>query len=172
MGAGLSRSVVAERGLAVVDEHGLAALTMRRLASDLGVEAASLYNHISSKADLLDAVVERARSEMLLPEEWPDDWRESVAVVFTEYYRSLLTHPNLIPLAGRRTAPGPTGVDHIAAQGVPRPAAVRLWQAALALTLGFASFASGSTHEAGTWHIETYRHALGVLIHGMTGGQT
>src|SRR6202012_992090 len=52
--AGLSRDKVLEAALRLIDEHGLAALSMRRLASDLGVEAMSLYHHVRNKADLLD----------------------------------------------------------------------------------------------------------------------
>lgn len=172
MRAGLTRDLLAQRGLAVVDADGLAALTMRRLASEVGVEAASLYNHVRGKEDLLDAVVERARDEMRLPEQWPADWRDGLALIFEAYLAMLLAHPHLIPLAGRRTAPGPTGIDLMVAEGLPRPDAEDLWQAALALTLGFASFASGTTPEAGTWHPETYRRALSALIGALTGGPT
>jgi len=170
MRAGLTRASIAAGGLAVVDADGLGALTMRRVASELGVEAASLYNHIRGKEDLLDAIVELARSEMRLPTTWPEDWRDGLVVMFSEYLSVLLAHPRLIPLAGRRTAPGPTGIDHMVAEGMSRGDADDLWRAALALTLGFASFASGATPEADPWRLPTYRRALEALINEMAGG--
>jgi AcrR family transcriptional regulator len=67
--------------MAVADAEGLSAVTMRRVAADLGVEAMSLYHHVPSKEQLLDGladalVVEIARG---VPERVPgDDWRESL----------------------------------------------------------------------------------------------
>ncbi|MFO7699911.1 MAG: TetR family transcriptional regulator, partial [Acidimicrobiia bacterium] len=54
----LSRGRVLEAAIDLADREGIEALTMRRLGLDLGVEAMSLYNHVSNKEDLLDGVVE------------------------------------------------------------------------------------------------------------------
>ena len=51
-----NRARVAAGALDFVDQHGLAALSMRKLGAELGVEAMSLYNHVANKDDLLDAV--------------------------------------------------------------------------------------------------------------------
>jgi AcrR family transcriptional regulator len=56
--AGLSRDRVLRAAIELADRDGLAALSMRRLGSELGVEAMSLYNHIGSKDDLLDGMVQ------------------------------------------------------------------------------------------------------------------
>ncbi|WP_373064140.1 TetR family transcriptional regulator [Gemmatimonas sp.] len=45
----LSRALVLERAMALADAHGVDALTMRSLASELGVEAMSLYHHVANK---------------------------------------------------------------------------------------------------------------------------
>src|SRR5438270_9156626 len=52
----LTRERVCEAALALVDEEGLEALSMRRLGARLGVEAMSLYRHVRDKADLIDAL--------------------------------------------------------------------------------------------------------------------
>src|SRR5947207_14126671 len=53
---GLSRERICREALALVDDEGLEALSMRRLGARLGVEAMSLYRHVRNKADLLDAL--------------------------------------------------------------------------------------------------------------------
>ena len=55
---GYRRSDVVERAIVVLDETGLEALSMRRLAADLGVQAGALYHHFDNKAALLGAVAE------------------------------------------------------------------------------------------------------------------
>jgi len=55
----LSRTQIVEAAYAVLREHGLAGLTMRRLAQDLGVQAGAIYYHVASKQDLLAAVAVR-----------------------------------------------------------------------------------------------------------------
>jgi TetR/AcrR family transcriptional regulator, tetracycline repressor protein len=55
----LTREAIVDAALELVDEGGLESLSMRRLGSRVGVEAMSLYNHVESKAALLDALVER-----------------------------------------------------------------------------------------------------------------
>lgn len=77
-----------------MDEDGLDALTMRALSARLGVEAMSLYHHVASKDDLLDAmVVEMYRPLEELPDE-PVDWREW-SLWFMQGFRQIaLAHPN------------------------------------------------------------------------------
>ncbi|WP_255355826.1 TetR family transcriptional regulator, partial [Frankia sp. CpI1-P] len=52
----------------LADERGLAGLTMRRLAAELGVEAMSLYNHVANKRDLLDGIAARVYESIPLPD--------------------------------------------------------------------------------------------------------
>ena len=54
----LSRVNIAETALRVLDEEGTDALTVRRVAERLGVRAQSLYNHVASKDEILDAITE------------------------------------------------------------------------------------------------------------------
>ncbi len=63
----LTRLRVLTCALGIADASGVEALSMRRLASELGVEAMSLYNHVASKEALLDGIVELVAAEMYVP---------------------------------------------------------------------------------------------------------
>ncbi len=87
----------------IVDEQGLAALSMRRLGDALGVEAMSLYNHVPSKAALLDGLHERALEEMQLPCV-TGRWRIDVRALALSFRAVLDAHPNLLPIFSARPA--------------------------------------------------------------------
>jgi AcrR family transcriptional regulator len=74
--APLSREKVVHAAVALADEEGLEALSMRRLGRRLGVEAMSLYNHVASKDALLDGIVEYVLGEIDVPSP-EDDWEEA-----------------------------------------------------------------------------------------------
>jgi AcrR family transcriptional regulator len=63
----LSRERVFQAAVALADEHGLEALTMRALGEQLGVEAMSLYYYVANKDELLDGMVDLVFSEIELP---------------------------------------------------------------------------------------------------------
>ena len=98
---GLDRESVAAEALRILDEEGRAGLTMRRLAASLGVEAASLYTHVTSKDDLVDAVLDSVLDSVVLPE--PDaDARAALLAGFTSYRRTLVAHPSIVILMTER----------------------------------------------------------------------
>lgn len=139
----LTRDELFERALAIVDVEGLEALTMRRLAEEVGVEAASLYYHVPNKEALLDGVLVRMRSEMRIPEQLPADWMDLMEAIFAEYRRVLAAHPNLMSLAGRRVESDPdSGLVFLVQQGFSNDDAVDLWQSMIAFTVGFSVFSS------------------------------
>ena len=63
----LSRERILEAGLALADEDGIDALSMRKLGQSLGFEAMSLYNHVANKDDLLDGMLDLVLAEMEPP---------------------------------------------------------------------------------------------------------
>jgi AcrR family transcriptional regulator len=175
--APLTRGWLIVRALAIVDRDGLDALTMRRLASDVGVRASSLYNHVSGRDDLLDGAVQLMRSEMTLPDPPPLDWREALTAVYIEYLRVLSRHPHLMPLAGRRSLEAElSGLEYLTRTGFDTSDAVELWQSLTALVTGFAMFRSGYVEsdvrglpevlaeQARDWRIETCTDALRLLM--------
>ena len=75
----LSREAIAAAALAIVDAEGLDAMTMRRVAQELGTGAASLYAHVAGKEELLELVVERVIGEVEIPDEPdPEHWQEQL----------------------------------------------------------------------------------------------
>jgi AcrR family transcriptional regulator len=98
----LSRERVLRAALALVDEEGVEALTMRRLGRDLGVEAMSLYGYVDNKDDLLEGVVEQVFREMPLIAPGPGEWQMRLRRHATVYRRVLLAHPNVVRLVARR----------------------------------------------------------------------
>lgn len=84
-----------EAALRLIDEHGLAALSMRRLAADLGVEAMSLYHHVRNKADLLDGVAAQVFEQIPVPDS-DLSWNTRFSAIATGAYRSFSAHPEVI----------------------------------------------------------------------------
>ena len=107
----LNRERVLSAAVALADAQGLPALTMRRLAADLGVEAMSLYYHLPSKESLLDGLVESVLAEVdeavsrLYPPR-AGGWRTRLRQRFLAARQVMLRHPWAPGLIGsRRTVP-------------------------------------------------------------------
>lgn len=149
----LTKGELFDRALAIADADGLEAVTMRRLAAEVGVEAASLYHHIPNKEALLDGVLVRMRSEIRLPDPIPEDWTDLMEAIWSEYSRLLSAHPNLVSLAGRRVESDPdSGLVFLTQLGFSDDAAVELWQSMMAYTVGFAMFNSAYA-KSDTWDL-------------------
>jgi AcrR family transcriptional regulator len=92
----------------LADTHGLPALTMRRLAAALGVEAMSLYYHLPAKEALLDGLVETVFAEIdaAVGRVGTGDWRTRLRQRFLAARQVMLRHPWMPGLLGsRRTIP-------------------------------------------------------------------
>ncbi|HEY5988576.1 MAG TPA: TetR/AcrR family transcriptional regulator C-terminal domain-containing protein, partial [Streptosporangiaceae bacterium] len=108
--APLSRDRVLRAAVALADESGLGALSMRRLGQALGVEAMSLYNHIASKGDLLDGMVDVVFSEIGLPS--GDGWKPAMRQRAISAREVLARHRWAIGLMESRASPGPATLRH------------------------------------------------------------
>jgi TetR/AcrR family tetracycline transcriptional repressor len=100
----LTRDRVATAALRIMDDEGLDAVTMRRIAREVGVEAMSLYHHVRDKEDLLDGVCAMVMREFRYPDEdrpWIDVARDGAR----EWRRVLREHPNVIALWADRQRP-------------------------------------------------------------------
>jgi len=91
----LSRDAILDAALGLADEGGLGAVTMRRLASRLGVEAMSLYNHVSGKADLLDGIASRVFESIAAPDA-ALPWDERVRALIGGCYEAMRAHPAVV----------------------------------------------------------------------------
>jgi len=85
------RTDVVERALVVLDRYGLADLTMRRLATELGVQPSALYHHFPNKQALLaaaaDELLRRGRRG-----DRPDAWDERVVAICAELREAMLAY--------------------------------------------------------------------------------
>jgi AcrR family transcriptional regulator len=106
--ARLSRELIAKTALALVDEHGAAALTVRALAARLGVGAMSLYRHVSSREAIVRDVVALLLDEIELATPSRGGWAEGAKAVARSYRAMALRHPRAFELvagASNREAP-------------------------------------------------------------------
>jgi AcrR family transcriptional regulator len=96
----LSRDRIVATALDLVDAEGLEALSTRRLATELGVSGPSLYNHVATKEELLDAVVDTVMGEVDLSmfASPCTDWRTALDGWARSYRAALQEHPNVIPV--------------------------------------------------------------------------
>jgi AcrR family transcriptional regulator len=108
--APLSRERVLQAALALADEAGVEALSMRKLAKELGVEAMSLYNHVANKDDILDGLVDLVFAE-IEPPSTGVDWRVAMRRRFRSTREVLRRHPWAIGLMEARSKPGPSNIE-------------------------------------------------------------
>lgn len=109
--APLSRERVVTAAMALADEKGQSGVTMRAIAAGLGVEAMSLYNHVSGREDILDGMVDTVFGEIDLPaptHAWKDAMRDRAGSMRA----ALRRHPWAVGLMDSRTSPGPATLRH------------------------------------------------------------
>lgn len=109
--APLSRARVIEAAVAVADERGVAAATMRNIAERLGVEAMSLYHHVPNKEAILDALVDAVVAEIALPDP-ALGWAPAIAGRATSARAALSRHSWALGLIESRRTAGPVTLRH------------------------------------------------------------
>jgi AcrR family transcriptional regulator len=98
----LSRERIIACAMKLADEEGIGALSMRRVAAELGATPMALYNHVSGKDELLNGISGRLLQEIDLSAIDPGDWAASIKTGYAEFRRVLLAHPNLLPILQRK----------------------------------------------------------------------
>jgi AcrR family transcriptional regulator len=88
----LSRERVLRAAVVLADQGGIESLTMRRLGQELGVEAMSLYKHVSNKDDVLDGIVDLVLGDIDVPPSGTP-WREAMRARAVSAHDVLLAHP-------------------------------------------------------------------------------
>ena len=109
--APLSRDRVLRAAVALADTGGISSLSKRKLGEALGVEAMSLYNHVASKGDLLDGMIDIVFSEIDLPS-GDGEWRAAMRRRAISARQVLRRHRWAIGLMESRTSPGPATLRH------------------------------------------------------------
>lgn len=108
----LTREAIVETAIKIADAERLDAVSIRRIASELGVRAMSLYTHIDAKEDLLDLMYDEVAQEVLIKGELPDDWREAMLQIARREREVGVKHPWMFELARRAPRVGPNGLRH------------------------------------------------------------
>jgi len=88
----LTRERVLRAAVALADRDGIAALSMRKLGQELGVEAMSLYNHVANKQEILDGVVDLIVAEIDAPIDG-GHWKTALRSRILSARQMLLRHP-------------------------------------------------------------------------------
>ena len=108
----LSRDTVVAAALTLADSEGLDAVTIRRLATDLGVTPMALYWHFKDKERLLDGVAERVLGEIALPAERPEAaWEEQLRGVLDALLAVLRAHPAVTDVVRSRILLSEPGLE-------------------------------------------------------------
>ncbi len=107
----LSRERALVAAAALADREGIGALTMRKLAEELGVEAMSLYHHVANKEEILDGMVDMVFAEIDLPRS-DVGWKAAMRERGTSVRAALNRHPWSISIMESRTSPGPATLRH------------------------------------------------------------
>jgi AcrR family transcriptional regulator len=107
----LTRERILQAALAFADANGIESLSMRKLGEAVGVEAMSLYNHVPSKADLLDGLIDLVFGEIELPVS-SDSWQTAMRQRAIAVRAVLKRHRWAIGLMESRSSPGPATLRH------------------------------------------------------------
>ena len=141
----LSRQQIVIAAIAIADGEGAAAVSIRRIARELGVGAMSLYRHVPSKDDLLDLMFDQISGEGDLPAQPLGDWRVDLRLLLETERDMLLRHPWAASLGVGRPALGPNALRRLefglAALGAHEPdvaASLALVGVGLSFVYGFA----------------------------------
>ncbi|CAM04885.1 TetR family transcriptional regulator [Saccharopolyspora erythraea NRRL 2338] len=92
----LSADRIRRAGLEIIDARGLEGLSMRGLADELGVKAASLYNHVPAKEQLLQEIADDVTASVDVSG-FEVDWPTGIRTWARSYRAALTAHPNLVP---------------------------------------------------------------------------
>jgi len=107
----LSRERVLQGAVAVADAGGIASLTIRSLATELGVKPMSVYHHVANKEEILDGIVDLVFAEIELPT-IGGEWREEMRRRAASAREAMRRHPWAIGLVETRTSPGWATLKH------------------------------------------------------------
>ena len=121
-----TRAEITAAAVAIADRDGLAAVSMRRVAADLGTGAASLYRYLDTRDDLLDLMTDATGAGYALPAP-SGDWLADLTAVGQQARTIMRRHPWLPTLVITRPVLGPNGVallEHVAEMLAAHPASV------------------------------------------------
>jgi len=109
--AGLDRDRIVAASVRMLDEEGLAKLSMRKLATELNVTAMSLYWYVDTKDDIIEYAIDTCYGEVdLAAVDAAGDWRDRLRAIALDYRRMLVRHPWMSPCVGQYLNIGPNAI--------------------------------------------------------------
>lgn len=111
----LTRDAIVATAIALADAEGLEAVSIRRIAGELGARPMSLYSHISRKQELIDLMFDAVVAETLLPpgEQHPADWQEALRAIANRTADALRRHRWMLSTPWEKVSFGPHGLRHL-----------------------------------------------------------
>ncbi len=106
--AQITRSLILQTALAIIDRDGVDSFSMRRLSEAVGRDPAVLYRHVPNKAAVLDGVAEVVLEQLGVNTADPD-WAGQLRTVAHDFRRLVLAHPNVVALLVTRPLATPLG---------------------------------------------------------------
>jgi AcrR family transcriptional regulator len=147
---------ILDAAVAIADERGLEAVSMRSVADRVGVTPMALYPHVGSKGALLDAMVGRMGTELLPSLAGGQTWREQLYELAQAALRLSRQHPWWATLVFARPSVAPDAVrvtdaiyQALLAAGVPEPDVPRLERMFSTFVLGYGLSEAGGRFKAG-----------------------
>ncbi|MET9363809.1 TetR/AcrR family transcriptional regulator [Streptomyces sp. NPDC006632] len=166
----LSTDRIVAAASALVDAEGLAAVSTRRLAAELGVSGPSLYNHFRTKDDILEAVADATSAQVdlsMFDEDDGRDWRSALHDWAVAYRAVLTRHPHIVPVLAQGPGRRPAGLrladavfGAMVAAGWPPAQATRIGALMRYFIMGSAlgSFARGFVDDEAAYDPAAYPH--------------
>jgi AcrR family transcriptional regulator len=140
----ISQDAIVAAAIQLLDREGLSALSMRKLADELGTGAASLYWHVGSKDGLLDLVMDQVIAEGKIPDPDPEHWQDQLKQIARDQRAATHRHPWIVRVSIGRIPMGPNALRYserilaiLRAGGLPPHLAVQGYLLLIATVNGF-----------------------------------
>lgn len=149
-GKALTPEVIAATALDLADEIGIERLTVRGLAKHLNIGTMTFYGYFRSKDEILDAMANLAMGSLTLPEPAaePENPRDAIRVVATEFHALLRRHPAVAQVLNSRVTDSHRArrgamenlIDRLVSSGIPGPLAIQCYGFIMVHVLGFVGY--------------------------------
>jgi TetR/AcrR family transcriptional regulator, tetracycline repressor protein len=170
------RDEVLVAALGLLDDVGLDAITIRKLAERIGVQPGALYRHFTSKRELLDAMVERIAAEAPAAE-MTGDWAAQVRSIAGAARAGMLTHRDGARLMSTFFQPGPAAITAwqrfiglFTGAGLDEAAAVVAVDTVLCYVNGFTIEEQARGSRSGAEKDAAFQAGLDLIIAGVEAG--
>jgi AcrR family transcriptional regulator len=109
----LEQSEIVTVAIAIADRDGFEAVSMRRVARELGVGAMTLYHHVADKDELVLLMADAISAEMLVPDPMPEGWRAALRAIEHRTRDTFIRHPWLIHTVDQVSKPTLNSLRHV-----------------------------------------------------------